>query len=423
MKHTLLIILALILSAPLRATTIDQVPNVQLTDSTHFVSNPDGILSPTTVDSIDATLRHLRSATSCEAVVVALRSIPPDIEPIQFATELGQQWGVGKSDRDNGIVILLVTSTHRMAIATGRGTEGPLPDALAGRIIRDIAIPYFRRDDYSAGTLAAVRAVTAALTDPQYRRELMSDTHGHGDSNDSSDDSDDDFAPILWMFSLGAIALAILLTLITISWHRHRRDPDPIRYARLADLKPVALFLSFLGLGIPIPAYILCTHLMNRVRSHTHPCPNCGTHMDKLDEQTDNLHLTPAQDREEQLGSVDYDVWLCPRCGEKDIIPYLNPRSTLTPCPHCHARTAQLTGTRITTPPTSTRTGTGIRTYTCLNCRATSKTPYTIPRQATPVVIIPPGGGRSSGPFGGGGSIGGGFGGGSFGGGGASGSW
>ena len=51
------------------------------------------------------------------------------------------------------------------------------------------------------------------------------------------------------------------------------------------------------------------------------------------DEATDNLYLNAGQDIEEQLGSVDYDVWLCPKCGETDIEPYLNHSSAYKQCP------------------------------------------------------------------------------------------
>ena len=65
--------------------TVDKVPNVQLSDSRKFVSNPDNILSQRTVASLDTMLYNLRQTTTAEFVVVALNSIGNQ-NPRQFAT-------------------------------------------------------------------------------------------------------------------------------------------------------------------------------------------------------------------------------------------------------------------------------------------------------------------------------------------------
>ena len=144
--------------------------------------------------------------------------------------------------------------------------------------------------------------------------------------------------------------------------------------------------------------------------------------MNKLDEVHDNYYLTPSQDLEEQLNSIDYDVWLCPNCGEKDVIPYVNQRSSYTVCPQCGAKACSLTSDRIITKPTTKLNGQGMKTYSCANCHKSYYKSYIIPKVAAEVPIIIGGiGGRGGGGFGGG--IGGGFGGGMTGGGGASGGW
>lgn len=397
------------------ATDIDQVPNVHVQDRTQYVSNPDGILSAACVDSLNAIIGPTWTTSSCEPIVVALRDIPQSYEPIQFAVELGEKWGVGKDDKDNGVIILLLTDRRRMTIAPGRGAEGVLPDALCNRIIRDIAIPHFRENDYDGGILAATSAVCGVLTNPANAEELMS---SQANDSRSQEESFDIVSLMLWF---GAISGVIMLALILLSYFGNRKKNDVIRYDRLNSYKPVSLFLSFMGLGLPLPAFLLCIGLMNHLRNHRRACPNCNHAMKKLDEETDNQYLTPAQDREEQLSSVDYDVWLCPECGEKDVLPYINKSSSLKECPHCHARANQLVGTRTVVKPTTSSEGRGEKIYVCRNCGSTTRVPYAIAKLAAPIVIIGPGGGGFGG--GGGGISGGSFGGGSFGGGGATGGW
>ncbi|MDE6099783.1 MAG: TPM domain-containing protein [Paramuribaculum sp.] len=418
MKRYILTILTCLtaLIAMSARTDIDNVPNVHLTDRNRFVSNPDNILSDECVDSLDAMLSRTWKASSAEPVVIALSDIPEKYQLIDFAVALGEKWGVGKADKDNGVIILLVTDRRQITIAPGKGAEGVLPDIVCNRIIRDDAIPHFREGNYDGGVLAATSAVCRVLTDPRYAEELRS-----AQPNDSNA-SDDELDIIALMAGFGAVAGAIMLILVIRSYIANRHKEETVRYDSLNNLRPVALFLSFLGLGLPLPAFLLCSFLMNRLRNHPRNCPNCTHPMKKLDEQTDNLYLTPAQDREERLDSVDYDVWLCPQCGEKDVIPYINRKSALQKCENCGSRTSRLVSNRTVIAPTTSRTGTGERIYVCENCGHTRRVPYQIAKLAAPVVIIGPGGG-GFGNGGGGGISGGSFGGGSFGGGGATGGW
>ena len=88
--------------------TLAQVPNVHLQDSTRFLSNPDGIISADAQQRIDARLRSLMSGTTAEVVVVAVDDIDADSDIDDFATALFRQWGIGKKDNDNGLLMLIV---------------------------------------------------------------------------------------------------------------------------------------------------------------------------------------------------------------------------------------------------------------------------------------------------------------------------
>lgn len=405
------------LSGRAAGTEISDVPNVHMQDSTRFVSNPDGVLSAQCVDSLDRMLRATWRLSTAEPIVVALKDIPERYEPIDYAVSLGQQWGVGKSDKDNGLVILLLTDRRRMTIAPGYGLEGVLPDIVCHRIIQNYAIPFFKQGNYDAGMLASVGAVCKILDNPENAAEIASKQPSNSRQGEES------FDFFSFMIRCGCVMLIVMLCVVIYNYVSARKHDEVVRYERLENVKPVALFLSFLGLGIPLPAYLLCVFWMKRIRNHPRNCPNCGHKMKKLDEETDNQYLTPAQDAEEQLNSVDYDVWLCPNCGEKDVIPFVNKKSNLVPCPNCGARACRLVGMRTVKEPTTRSEGVGEKVYFCHNCKKQSRVPYTLAKLAVPPVMIIPGGGGRGGGFGGGGFGGGSFGGGSFGGGGATGSW
>lgn len=70
----------------------------------------------------------------------------------EYAVELGQKWGVGKADHDNGIVLLIKPTggagERKFFIAVGQGLEGRIPDAVTYDIQERELIPYLKQGAY-----------------------------------------------------------------------------------------------------------------------------------------------------------------------------------------------------------------------------------------------------------------------------------
>ena len=124
---TLLLVAAATFGTTAKNYTVDSVPNVQVADQRRFVSNPDGILSPEAVYTIDTMLYRLRTSGVAEVAVVAVESIGFD-EPREFATSLFRHWGLGDKEQNNGLLVLLVLGQGAIEIETGYGIEGDLPE-------------------------------------------------------------------------------------------------------------------------------------------------------------------------------------------------------------------------------------------------------------------------------------------------------
>ncbi len=75
--------------------TLQDVPNVRLSDVRQYVSDPSHILSAPARDSINAVLGRLEASTGIETAVVMLPSIG-EADIFNFAHELFRQWGIGK---------------------------------------------------------------------------------------------------------------------------------------------------------------------------------------------------------------------------------------------------------------------------------------------------------------------------------------
>ena len=156
--------LVLLINFPLTAKkyTIQEIPMVHLQDRTRFVSNPDNILSPSTVSDIDHILYALEQKTGIQVLVVAVSGIEGG-DCFDFAYRLGKEKGVGQKERNNGLVILLSTEERCIQFATGYGLEGVLPDAICKRIQNRYMVSHFGKGDWNTGMLEGIRAVNGYL--------------------------------------------------------------------------------------------------------------------------------------------------------------------------------------------------------------------------------------------------------------------
>ena len=166
MKSIFTFIIAAFLLFPLQAQekvyTVDNLPKVHLQNKMQYVCNPAGILSQAACDSIDAMLYALEQQTGIETVVAVVPSIG-ETDCFDFCHQLLNKWGVGKKDKNNGLVILLVTDQRCIQFYTGYGLEGVLPDAICKRIQTKYMIPYLKDGNWDAGMVAGLKATCQRL--------------------------------------------------------------------------------------------------------------------------------------------------------------------------------------------------------------------------------------------------------------------
>lgn len=401
------------LTASGRTYKVSEVPNVHLTDSTRFVSNPDGILSPAAEAQINQMLRQLMRETKAEVACVAVDDIDPNYEIADFATDLFRHWGIGKEDVNSGLLLLIVKDRRQMRFSTGNGLEGLLPDGYLGALMREKMEPRFKEGDFDGGTVATLSEIARVLSSDEAREEVRSKY-----ANNRKGAGTDPF--VYYLYFCGVLALGSLAWVLATGWRTGNKTRFE-RYQAANKMYIPTLLISFIGLGIPLPAWIIVAVWRHKMRRGTRLCPQCGTRMNLVDEEHDNDYLHHGQDIEEKLGSVDYDVWLCHSCGKTEIIPYVSRSSGYSQCPVCKARAFAGIGSNIVKVPTTHSTGLQEDRYRCASCGFEDTATRVLPKLAPPPppIIIPGGGGFRGGGGGGGGS----WGGGTTSGGGATGGW
>lgn len=120
------------------------------------------ILDDGTIARLDATLRAHEAKTGHQVVVLTIPSLDGDALE-DYSLKVGRTWAIGTKGRNDGVVLLVVRDDRKLRIEVGYGLEGNLPDALAGRIVRDEITPRFRSNDYAGGITAGVNAILGAI--------------------------------------------------------------------------------------------------------------------------------------------------------------------------------------------------------------------------------------------------------------------
>ncbi len=123
-----------------------------------FVNDFANVIDETDENEIYNRAVALQEATTAQVVVVTVEDLN-GAEPSEFATNLGNEWGLGTDDKDNGILILLSSGDREIFIAVGQGLEGALPDSKTGRIIDRYGLEYLKADDFSTGLKSISKAI------------------------------------------------------------------------------------------------------------------------------------------------------------------------------------------------------------------------------------------------------------------------
>ena len=142
--------------------TVQEIPMVHLQDRTRYVSNPDNILSPAAVATMDSILYALEEKTGIQTLVVAITGIEGG-DCFDFTHRLFNETGVGQKERNNGLVILLSTDERCIQFVTGYGLEGVLPDAICKRIQNRYMVEHLANNDWDTGMIAGIRVVNGYL--------------------------------------------------------------------------------------------------------------------------------------------------------------------------------------------------------------------------------------------------------------------
>jgi uncharacterized protein len=121
------------------------------------------VLSPEVQADLTAKLAALEQKTSRQLVVVTLPSLQ-GYEISDYGYQLLRHWGIGQKGLNNGAILIVAPSEHKVRIEVGYGLEPILTDALSSVILQEQVIPKFRAGDVSGGVEAGTDALIQQLS-------------------------------------------------------------------------------------------------------------------------------------------------------------------------------------------------------------------------------------------------------------------
>jgi uncharacterized protein len=359
-----------------------------------FIRDVPGLLGAEQRRQLNARITDVQQRIHGDIGVAILSDIG-DIPPYEIGTAIYRTWKIGTvapigdARRDVGVLVLLVprelAPNHKGQcwITTGRGSEGAIVDAAAGRICRDRVIPAMKARAYAA-------AVDSAITGIEH----------------------------LYLVGLDSLTASPAVA-------RSRATPAPL--SRQGDVasgpRGVVAWLGAHGAGALVllgvlailALYGIARGIAHWLRFRPRRCPRGHGNMRLLSEEEDDTVIDEGERFEEKLGSVNYDVWRCtaPGCSERLVIPRKHWMSGYSDCPNCHRRA--LTSKTVTiVAATQASTGLEETTTTCAFCKASRTTRHVTPVLPTSSSSSSSGSSSEGSSFGGSGSSAGGGGGASY---------
>lgn len=408
------------------------------------MSNPDGLLSERAVSQINLLLDSLEKKTTAQVAVVMLNSIG-DADIFEFAQSLFVKWGIGKSGRDNGLLILYVQDKRTVRFHTGYGLEGILPDATCKRIQLQKMVPRFKEGDIDGGMIAGTEEVTRIISNPNSSEVInesdnstinITDEGGlsflaalawlfggpiyfftqrkSGFANSKNFYHNGPSSTIkkgnwwLWYFVL-PIILLITITYVDNRWifygslygyftllaigKYNRMISSANAWLKKGEYRAVYEFYDknkgVIGLAFlfPIPFAFLIGNFKKRklaARNYPRPCNRCKQLIAApLTEAAEDEFLSPETLFEENLKSVDYDVWKCNHCGDFHYEMYVNPKTKFTKCPQCNTYALYSASSSIREAATTSSSGIREVTMQCKYCNKKTVVEETIPMIST----------------------------------------
>lgn len=295
-------------------------------------------------------------------------------------TSLHNRWRLGRPGHSDGVLVVLALQDRQCEIILGDDVDDNARVAASQRIFDEVMKPHLRAGQTGEAVLAGMQACasrilgvapkTAVPGAPSPRAAVPAATPMPTPAPTTAVEAEAPSGvaapvPALPPPSTGPLTG---FTPVPSSGHVMSRPG-------MFVMVPVLLLLFVLA-GLAVGGVAILFVLVRRPPA----CPQCRQPLLKLDEAADDAHLTESERLEERLGSVNYDIWVCPGCAHAEKRRRGAWFTRYSRCPQCNAIT-RLTHENVVVSPTEHSEGLAQVKETCANCTWSRDTMRPLPRR------------------------------------------
>jgi uncharacterized protein len=139
-----------------------------LPKSIGWVNDFEGIFTEVEIHILDSIISAYEKETTVELCVITIPVEAVEKKDIEtLCLKIANTWGIGKKEKNNGILIAISKGHKYLRINNGLGIEQILTDAQTKAIIDEAIIPKLKNGQYFEGTYDGINRIIKHLDNTQ----------------------------------------------------------------------------------------------------------------------------------------------------------------------------------------------------------------------------------------------------------------
>ena len=159
------VLLCLVFLESLAQAVSYERPKVQLPEPRGYVSDHAQAIDGEWKERIRSVCQDLERKTGVEMVVVTVPSIKPFESANEYATALYEKWGIGSTQQEHGVMVLVAIEERQAAITLGRQMLPVITPEVMNQVGRESLQPSIALGHFGEGLYLTVVALASPVQD------------------------------------------------------------------------------------------------------------------------------------------------------------------------------------------------------------------------------------------------------------------
>jgi len=141
----------------------DVIAFVQHYEATGFVNDYANLLNQQQKTDLEQKISAINDSTSIQFTICTIKSLK-GYNIKEFAKALGNFWGVGHQQLNNGVLMVTTVAEREIYIGLGEGTEKFIEQDYLTTLIREVIKPAFKKGNFNEGFNLGVEKIYMKLS-------------------------------------------------------------------------------------------------------------------------------------------------------------------------------------------------------------------------------------------------------------------